>query len=143
MASNDEHQLRQSNSAGMAYSGASELIEFAKKSRQTTLNLSASNNAHWNLRVIPEQIAEFKSLESISLDGTFVTDLTPLQGLSALRALSFNKTGVTDLTPLQGLSALQWLTLEGTAVTDLTPLQGLSALRDLALDGCAALDLRP
>ena len=76
-----------------------------------------------------------KLILTLSLDGTQVTDLAPLKGLTALQTLFLNGTQVTDLAPLKGLTALQRLDLDGTQVTDLAPLKGLTALKSLYLQG--------
>ena len=101
--------------------------------------------------------------ESLNLEGTAVSDLTPLADLP-LEVLRLSNTrvrdlgplkdskieqlhlggcrGVKDLAPLRGLP-LQTLALNGTGISDLTPLTQ-SPLRELNLEGCAALtDLRP
>ena len=70
-----------------------------------------------------------KDLSTLYLNGTSVTDLTPLKGLTSLSSLDLDGTPVTDLTPLKGLSSLSSLVLSGTPVTDLTPLKGLSSLK--------------
>ncbi|WP_305970194.1 MULTISPECIES: leucine-rich repeat domain-containing protein [unclassified Mameliella] len=59
-------------------------------------------------------------LQELWLDGTAVTDLSPLARCRGLRQLSIRRTGVTDLSPLKGLPKL--------AVLDLRPILGLPAL---------------
>jgi len=60
---------------------------------------------------------------ALGLDGTGVTDLTPLTKMG-IRRLDLKLLDVSDLGPLKGLSLTE-LYLEGTGVTDLTPLKGM------------------
>ncbi|WP_437203690.1 leucine-rich repeat domain-containing protein [Planctomicrobium sp. SH664] len=59
---------------------------------------------------------------------TAVTDLAPLAGTS-LVSLDIQGTPVTDLSPLRSLKSLERLNLAGSAVTDLTPLAELRLSR--------------
>jgi Leucine-rich repeat (LRR) protein len=52
-------------------------------------------------------------LQDLSLDGTRVSDLSPLAGLTALQRVTLNDTPVTDLSPLAGITALHTLWFEG------------------------------
>ena len=88
-------------------------------------------------------LAGLTALQSLSLEGTEVSDLAPLANLSALQGLYLQGTQVSDLKPLAGLSALQTLDLQGTQVSDLAPLAGLSALQELYLHGTQVSDLAP
>jgi hypothetical protein len=102
-------------------------------------------------------------LRNLNLEGSLVTDLTPLHDLP-LEVLRLNNTRVSNLAPLQG-TKIEQLYLSGChGVKDLTPLRGLplqtlilsrtlvsdlkpltqSPLRELNLEGCSALtDLHP
>ena len=74
-------------------------------------------------------------LESLSLGGLEITDLTPLGHLSTLVELGLidSPVQIPNLT-LSGLNALQRLLLEGNRIIDLS-LSGLNALQRLNLDG--------
>ena len=88
-------------------------------------------------------VVKFLGLTVFSLDGTQVTDLAPLKGLTVLKELSLDGTRVTDLAPLEGMTGLETLSLDGTQVTDLAPLKGLTGLERLFLDGTQVTDLAP
>ncbi len=60
---------------------------------------------------------------------TNVSDLNPLQDLSALEVLYLNNTAVTDLSALEVLSSLEVLWFNNTAVSDLSVLAKLASLR--------------
>ena len=93
----------------------------------------------------PEELNEtdLAELTYLDLDGTGVSDLAPLSGLTALDYLNLEGTGVADLAPLTGLTALEYLDLEGTGVADLAPLAGLTTLNKLYLEHTGVADLAP
>ena len=74
-------------------------------------------------------------LQKLRLDGTQVSDLSPLRGLANLKGLYLIGTQVIDVSPLQGLMVLRALDLAGTPVTDLSPLKELINLTQLNLVG--------
>ena len=93
------------------------------------------------LNRLPDRLCALGNLTALFLVSTQVSDLSPLQGLSALQSLDCSGTQVSDLSPLQGLSALQSLDCWGTQVSDLTPLIGLASLRKLTANGCCLSDM--
>ncbi|MCP4215506.1 MAG: GTP-binding protein [bacterium] len=70
-------------------------------------------------------------LTRLDCSGIKVSDLSPLRGLTNLIRLDFGSTQVSDLSPLQGLTNLTQLDLRRTQVSDLSPLQGLTNLTRL------------
>ncbi|MDA7926349.1 hypothetical protein N9B46_05830, partial [Mariniblastus sp.] len=84
-----------------------------------------------------------ESVQSFSLSGDEVTDLSPLAGLENLETLTVTLSAVRDLSPLAGLKNLQALELWGTPASDLSPLAGLTTLQYLQLTGTPASDLSP
>ena len=93
-----------------------------------------------------ERIAEFTSLQGLSLHGTKITDggLEYLRRLPELEGLNLQGTSVTDtgLEHLQVLTGLKELSLEGTKVTDagIVRLRKLPKLELLILDGTEVTD---
>ncbi|MEU8020992.1 NACHT domain-containing protein [Micromonospora haikouensis] len=88
-------------------------------------------------------LSQFPSLTSLDIEGTSVTDLTPLSGLARLRWLRIGDTEhVPDLTPLVGLPELKnlWITAPAPGI-DLTPLSGkrttVHLSREIQLDDTA------
>jgi hypothetical protein len=74
-------------------------------------------------------------LESLSIRGTGVVDLTPLAGRRALTELWLSHNpGLADLGPIARLEKLRFVDLTGTGVTDLRPLEGLPALQRIVLN---------
>lgn len=75
----------------------------------------------------------FSTVAGVRLDGSQVTDLTPLTSLSRLKDLNLERT-VADLTPLAKLNELETLRLRGLKECDLSPVVHLPNLRELALE---------
>ena len=62
-------------------------------------------------------LSHLKSLKSLDLSGTQVSDVTALANLKHLERLTLTGTPVRDLTPLGELASLQRLNLDGTPVS--------------------------
>src|SRR4030042_188264 len=88
-------------------------------------------------------VPQAKPGTTLDLDGTPVTELAPLAGLTQLTTLDLAGTPVTELAPLAGLTQLTTLYLGWTPVTDLAPLAGLTQLMMLYLDGTPVTELAP
>jgi hypothetical protein len=88
-------------------------------------------------------LSRCKNVKTLLLDNTPVKDLTPLQGLRELETLWLDGTQVKDVTPLADMKQLNWLILCGTQVEDLTPLAGLESLETLFLSRTPINDLLP
>ena len=73
------------------------------------------------------------NLETLSLYGNRVEDLSPLFGLTKLRSLNLYHNRVSNLTPLSGLTGLEQLYLGGNRISSLSPLSSLTALQELYL----------
>lgn len=69
-------------------------------------------------------IASLRSLESLQLHVTKVTDLSPLKGLH-IRKLHIGTTAIRDLSPLRGMPLVE-LVVNGTKVEDLSPIESKS-----------------
>ena len=74
-------------------------------------------------------------VRAVDLDGTQVSNVAPLAGLTSLKELHLCDTQVKDVTLLAGLTSLELLKLSGTQVSDVIPLTGLSNLKGLYLGG--------
>ena len=82
-----------------------------------------------------QALAEMTSLQSLNLNETMISDLTPLAGLTHLKALYLGgNNALTDLSPLENLTELNELLLPAQAeLSDLTPLSGMTQLRNLGM----------
>jgi hypothetical protein len=79
-------------------------------------------------------LTELTALESLSIPGAKIIDLTPLRGARSLRTLAlYSNKNLSNIAPLSGLEALVELDLNLTAVADLSPLAGLARLESLKL----------
>lgn len=112
-----------------------------------------------------EAVAHVRSLETLELYDTQVTDLGPLRHVTTLRFVDVEGTRVRDLAPLAHLPRLERLDLGATEVRDLgalrraqclvrldarysavasvAPVGALPRLRTLKLDGSKVTDLGP
>ena len=82
-------------------------------------------------------LRHFSQLQSLDVTLCPLADLEGLTGMKGLRRLWAGDTFVTDLAPLAGLTALEDLDLHGTGISDRSTihLAGLRALRRLDLQG--------
>ncbi|NER93887.1 MAG: NACHT domain-containing protein [Symploca sp. SIO1B1] len=83
------------------------------------------------------------NLETLILERTQVTDISPLSGLTQLKALDLSQTQVTDISPLKDLTQLKLLDLSQTQVTDISPLKDLTQLKLLNLSQTQVTDISP
>ena len=107
------------------------------------------------------------NLSSIRIEGSKVSDLSPIAGLAQLKALDIDSIdspsvihdakqlsrlvnltllalhGVEDLTPLAGLPKLEQLFVSHSNIRDLSPLAGLTKLEHVYLPGGDISDLTP
>ena len=81
------------------------------------------------LGALPPELANLATLRSIYLNGTQVSDLSPLAGLTALQILSLNRTQVNDLTPIAGLTNLYHLIYQQTPASRQPPFDQLVLLK--------------
>ncbi|GAB1480028.1 hypothetical protein MASR2M74_25990 [Paracoccaceae bacterium] len=124
------------SAAEAAYQKALREIERVRAGGGTELDLSGE--AFADLYSIPPKVKEIAGLVSLNLDGTRVSDLSPLRGLMDLRSLSLAQTAVRDLSPVRDLNLLS----DHAEFSDMHQLHGLSGgLQDLSLDQNAAIDL--
>ena len=107
------------------------------------------------------------NLSSIRIEGSKVSDLSPIAGLTQLKALDIDSIdspsvihdakqlsrlvnltflalhGVEDLTPLAGLPKLEQLFVSHSNIRDLSPLAGLINLELIQMSGALISDLSP
>lgn len=115
--------------AEQAYEAAEARIKLAKQLEFQSIDFSGLKF----LERLPSQLSELSGLRRISLDGTFIHDLRPLETLSQLHWLSINNTQASDLSPLAKLGELIYLSADRTKVFDLSPIRNLKQLEYLSL----------
>ena len=86
-----------------------------------------------------------ENLTELWLSGNYISDLSPLAGLTNLTSLAvgWSEIGLSDLTPLAGLTNLTMLNLGGNQISDLSPLAGLTNLEQLFLHSNQISDISP
>ena len=92
------------------------------------------------MRRLPDNIGDVTNLTILDLNGTRVTDLTPLAGLRDLELLYLHDTWITDLSPLAALPSLARLDVGKTQIETLQPVTQLKSLTWLNLHSSHALD---
>ena len=97
------------------------------------------------LSLVDTPVRDVASLSGVmDVDGVeSFDDIPSLEGLQNLRELELNGTQISDISPIGYLKGLKFLSLGKTQVSDLAPLQELTGLRNLSLDRTQVLDLRP
>ena len=85
----------------------------------------------------------WSDVQTLSLSGTLVRDISPLARLTNLRTLYLSFTEVQDISPLAALTNLETLSLSRTQVRDISPLAGLTSLKVLYLYNTQVSDIRP
>jgi hypothetical protein len=124
-----------------AQSGGRIAVEFTRTKDDATLiterpwafNLKRTMNDATLIKARP-YLERIKGLE-LHFEGSGITNLEPLKGLTNLNVLTITDTlGIANLEPLKGLINLNALTLNGiTRITTLEPLRGLTNLKSLKL----------
>lgn len=79
----------------------------------------------------------FLNKTHVAIDGTHVSDLSPLAKLNGLMYLSVRGTRLDDLSPIAGLRNLRSVDVSWTAVSDLTPLNQNRNLAHLYISSSA------
>ncbi len=75
----------------------------------------------------------FISLQSLTLQGNQISDLSPLANLEKLESLDLENNQISDLSPLANLPELTVLDLVNNQISDISALSGLTNLTDLGL----------
>ena len=76
----------------------------------------------------PDLLAKLVDLRWLQLRGAYITDVTPLVGMTKLEALGLHDTPLESIAPIAKLKMLRRLDLSESRVADLAPLAKLPAL---------------
>ena len=79
----------------------------------------------------------------LRLERSYITDLRPLAGLTALRRLMLTRSRISDIAPLAALTRLQRLHLSFTAVSDVASLAAMTELEACFLTGSLVNECEP
>jgi hypothetical protein len=122
-----------------SYGGLSvvQTIKEAKDNQATKLAISS----YYVSDITP--LTGMTNLTELFLGRNNISDLTPLAGLTNLTKLNLHHNNISDLTPLAGLTNLTTLFLGRNNISDLTPLAGLTNLEELLLLNNNISDLTP
>ena len=86
------------------------------------------------------EISQLYSLDSLSLAGNSISNITALSNMGGLVSLNLSDNNIQDLMPLASLTGLRTLYLDNNPVTDLSALCCLPNLTSLSLKG---VDISP
>ena len=137
--------LRSMDIRNSAVSGRIETIESARKSlnaadlvtvagkqfRVGTTKLVLDNMGLGD--EVLDEILQLYGLDSLSLAGNELSDISALSALGGLVTLNLSGNNIHDLTPLAALPGLRTLYLDANPVEDLTPLYALTTLTSLSI----------
>jgi flagellin-like hook-associated protein FlgL len=79
----------------------------------------------------------------VDLQGSNISDITPLIGLTDVEQLKLNNNNIQDLSILSGLTKLDDIKLQNNNVNDVSPLAGLVNMRELWLNNNNLEDIKP
>lgn len=82
---------------------------------------------------ILDEIVKLYALNSLTLSGNSITDISAISSLGGLTTLDLSGNIISDLAPLSALTGLRTLYLDGNPITDFTPLYSLSSLTTLSI----------
>ena len=88
-------------------------------------------------------MAGLVNLTYLNLNGTNISDISPVAGLTNLTWLGLAKNNISDISPLAGLTNLTFLNLTRNYITDLAFLSDLTNLTELRLQNNWISDLSP
>ncbi len=88
-------------------------------------------------------LAGLTNLEELILEVNVISDISPLEGLNGLRRLFLGDNVISDISPLEGLNNLIQLGIERNLISDISPLEGLNNLTFLFFNGNSISDLSP
>lgn len=130
------------SAADEAYKAAQEEIARVKARNQKHIDFY-DLRAPEMLHALPPQISELTDIETLDLQGTQITDLSPIRGLGNLQELTLNGSRVSDLEPIRGLKWLQSLSLRRTPIDDLELIRDLTGIVRLDISDTNISDLSP
>lgn len=118
---------------------AAEMVTVAGQQLRVSTTRLVLDNRDLTDEILPE-ILQLYGLDSLSLAGNRLRDVSDLTALGGLVTLNLSGNDITDLTPLSALTGLRTLYLDDNPVTDLTPLYQLSNLTNLSIKGISVTE---
>ena len=83
------------------------------------------------------------NLRVLELNTNFISDVSPLAGLTSLTKLDLGINAISDVSPLAGMASLTRLNLAANAISDVSPLAHMPSLTTLWLGSNAISDVSP
>lgn len=98
----------------------------------------------------PDRIVSVAGLEAFTnlrklvlRDNVFITDISPLAGLTESIELDLERNSISDISPLAGLTGLHSLNLEENSIDDITLVAGFTQLTELRLSANMISNINP
>ena len=88
-----------------------------------------------------KELDKMINLESLTLIGTYITNVNVLKNLTGLKEISITESQINDISELKGLTNLTILNLRSNQISDISALKGLTNLTELYLDGNQISDI--
>lgn len=82
-----------------------------------------------------DELVQLYSLESLSLAGNSLSDISALSNLGGLTTLNLSGNNIQNISALSSLTALRTLYLDNNPIIDLSPLYSMSSLSSLSIKG--------
>ncbi len=82
-----------------------------------------------------DEVVQLYALDSLSIAGNSVEDISPLKNLGGLVTLNLSDNNIKDISALLSLGSLRTLYLDNNPVADLSPLYSLTNLTNLSIKG--------
>lgn len=89
------------------------------------------------------QIQKMRNLRLLSIENSFITDISGIKELTQLRHINLARSPVQNISALKKLNKVRYLNLSDTEVTDISALKGMKNLRHLDLSRTQVVDLTP
>ena len=82
-----------------------------------------------------DEVVQLYSLDSLSIAGNAIEDISPLKNLGGLVTLNLRDNNIKDISTLMSLGSLRTLYLDNNPIADLSPLYSLTSLTNLSIKG--------
>ncbi len=93
-----------------------------------------------DLTQLPPEIADI-DLTSLDLNGTQISDISVLEGMTGMTTLDLGGTRISDISALKGMAGMTSLFLGNTQISDIAVLRGMTGMTALYLDGTGVTDI--
>lgn len=134
-----EAQMRQITNLSCFAPGISDLSGLETAKFLNSFFVFGDGTTHVDLTPLKDSVM----LESLTIIGSQIDDLSPLIALPGIKSIDFAKNDVSDLSPISRLYSLERVKLDSNYLVDLSDLVGLHRLIELQVADNRIADLTP